>query len=110
MKEGATLSGIEPSEALAARFSTLWYMNDMSKKWQLNAVFHSYYQQLKVSIDSFPHMKPCTLHQYKPLAKFHAYPHFIHITAHRDESKEELQYYYKLTNEDMEQIMKEWLE
>jgi hypothetical protein len=28
----------------------------------------------------------------------------------RDERKEELQSYYKLTYEDMEKIMKEWLE
>jgi hypothetical protein len=49
-----------------------------------------------------------TLHQYKPLAKFHVDPHFIYITMRRDESKEELQSYYKLTDEDTEQIMKEW--
>jgi hypothetical protein len=29
---------------------------------------------------------------------------------HRDENQEELQSYYKLTNEDMEQITKEWSE
>jgi hypothetical protein len=29
---------------------------------------------------------------------------------HRDERKEELQYYYKMTYEDMEQITKKWLE
>jgi hypothetical protein len=29
---------------------------------------------------------------------------------HTDERKEELQSYYKLTDEDMEQITKEWLE
>jgi hypothetical protein len=40
----------------------------------------------------------------------HADPHFIYITACRDESKEELQSYYKMTDEDMEQIMKEWPE
>jgi hypothetical protein len=34
--------------------------------------------------------------------------HFIYITARRDESKEELQSYYKLTDEDMEEITKEW--
>jgi hypothetical protein len=37
-----------------------------------------------------------------------AYHHFIYITACRDESKEELQSYYKLTEEDMEEITKEW--
>jgi hypothetical protein len=31
--EGVTFPEVEPSESLAARFSTLWYMNDMSKKW-----------------------------------------------------------------------------
>jgi hypothetical protein len=65
-------------------------------------MFHAYYQQLKVSIESFPRMTPRTLHQYKPLAKFCADPHFIYITARMDERKEELQSYYKLTNEDME--------
>jgi hypothetical protein len=53
-------------------------------------------------------MTPNTLHQYRPLAKFHADRHFIYITACRDESKEELQSYYKLTDEDMEEITKEW--
>ena len=53
-------------------------------------------------------MTPNTLHHYKPLAKFHADRHFIYITARRDESKEELQSYYKLTEEDLEEITKEW--
>ena len=51
-----------------------------------------------------------TLHQYQPFAKFHADHHFIYITTRRDERKEELQSYYKLTHEDMEQITKEWPE
>jgi hypothetical protein len=53
-------------------------------------------------------MTPNTLHQYRPLAKFHADQHFIYITMHRDESKEELQLYYKMNDEDMEEISKEW--
>jgi hypothetical protein len=106
--EGATFSEIEPSEPLATRFSTFWYTNDMSKQWQSNFVFHAYYQQLKVSIESFMHMTPRTLHQYRLISKFSADPHFIYITMHRDENKEELQSYYKLTDEDMEQITKEW--
>jgi hypothetical protein len=62
MPEGSTFLDIEPPESLAARFSTLWYTNDMTKKWQYNVMFHGYYQQLKVVIKSFPHMTPCTLH------------------------------------------------
>jgi uncharacterized protein YpbB len=108
--EGATFSEIEPLEPLVARFSTLWYTNDMTKQWQSNAIFHAYYQQLKVSIESFPCMTPHTLHQYIPIAKFHANLHFIYITVPRDENNEELQSYYKLTDEDMEQITKEWPE
>jgi hypothetical protein len=53
-------------------------------------------------------MTPNTLHTYRPLAKFHTDRHFIYITVHRDESKEELQSYYKLIDEDMEEITKEW--
>lgn len=109
MPEGATFPEVEPSELLAARFATLWYTNDMSKQWQSNVVFHAYYQQMKRAIESFPRMTPNTLHQYKPLEKFCVDRHFIYITARRDESKEELQSYYKLTNEDMEEITKEWL-
>jgi hypothetical protein len=48
--EGATFPEIKPSELLVARFSTLWYTNDMMKQWQSNVVFHAYYQQLKVTI------------------------------------------------------------
>jgi hypothetical protein len=33
MQEGETFPEVEPSESLAARFSTLWYTNDMLKQW-----------------------------------------------------------------------------
>jgi hypothetical protein len=108
MPEGATFPEIEPTEPLAAQFSTLWYTNDMTKQWQSNVMFHRYYQQLKVSIEAFPRMTPHTLHQYQPIAKFHIDPHFIYITARRDEHQEILQSYYKLTDADMEQIIKDW--
>jgi hypothetical protein len=88
MPEGATFPEIEPSELLAARFSTLWYTNNMSKQLKYNAVFHAYYQQLEVSIESFSCMTLRTLHQYIPISNFCADPHFIYITAPRDENKE----------------------
>jgi hypothetical protein len=47
MSEGDAFLEIEPFEPLATKFSTLWYMNDMSKQWQSNVVFHAYYQQNK---------------------------------------------------------------
>jgi hypothetical protein len=80
----------------------------MVKKWKYKAVFHTYYLQLKRAIESFPHMTSNTLHQFSPFVKFRANMQFIYITARRDESKEELQSYYKLTEEDMEEITKEW--
>jgi len=86
MPKGATFPEIEPSEPLAARFVTLWYTNDMSKQWQSNVVFHACYQQLKVVIESFMCMKPCTMHQYRPIAKFPADQHFIYITARTEVS------------------------
>jgi hypothetical protein len=62
----------------------------MMKQWQSNVMFHGYYQQLKVAIESFPHMTPHALHQYLPIAKLRVDPHFIYITALRDEHQEEL--------------------
>jgi hypothetical protein len=53
-------------------------------------------------------MMPNTLHRFKPIVKFHAGRHFIYIIARGDEHKEDLQSYYKLTEEDMEEITKEW--
>jgi hypothetical protein len=53
-------------------------------------------------------MTPNTLHRFRPITNFHADMHFIYITTHRDEHKEELQSYYKLIEEDMEEITKEW--
>jgi hypothetical protein len=50
MSEGEAFSEFEPSEPLAARFSTLWYMSDMEKQWKSNVVFHAYYLQLKHAI------------------------------------------------------------
>jgi hypothetical protein len=49
-----------------------------------------------------------TLHHYISLSKFHTDQHFIYIIVCRDESKEELKSYYKLIDEDMEEITKEW--
>jgi hypothetical protein len=80
----------------------------MVKQWQSNVVFHTYYLQLKRDIESFPHMTPNTLHWFRPFTKFHIDSHFIYITTHRDEHKEELQLNYKLTEEDVEEITKEW--
>jgi hypothetical protein len=49
-----------------------------------------------------------TLHCFRPITKFCVDMHFIYITARRDETKKELQSYYKLTDEDMEAITKDW--
>jgi hypothetical protein len=65
---------------------------------------------VKRAIESFPRMTPNTLDRFRPVVKFHADRHFIYITVRRDEHKEELQSYYKLTEEDMEEITKEWPE
>jgi hypothetical protein len=80
----------------------------MEKQWQSNVMFHTNYFQLKRAIESFPRMTPNTLHQFRPFSKFLLDRHFIYITAGRDEHKEELQSYYKLTKEDMEEMTKQW--
>jgi hypothetical protein len=108
MSEGVTFPEVESSKPLATRFTTLWYSSDMAKQWQSNVVFHTYYLQLKRAIESFPRMTSNTLHSFRLLAKFYADRHFIYITACGDENKEEMQSYYKLTEEDMEEITKEW--
>jgi hypothetical protein len=101
MLEGATFPEIEPSEPLAAKFTTLWYLSDMAKKWKSNVVFQNYYIQLKRAMESFPRMMLNSLHRFTPLAKFRAERHFIYITVCRNEHKEKLESYYKLTEEDM---------
>jgi hypothetical protein len=106
--EGETFPEIDPSKPLAVNLTMLCYSSDMAKKWQSNVVFHTYYLQLKRAIESFPCMMSNTLHRFRPLANFHAYRHFIFITVCGDEHKEELQFYYKLIEEDMEEITKEW--
>jgi hypothetical protein len=40
--------------------------------------------------------------------KFNAYHYFIYITTCADENKQQLKSYYKLTEEDLEEITKEW--
>jgi hypothetical protein len=109
MPEGATFPDIEPFEPLAAKFSTLWYSNDMNKQWQSNVVFHMYYNQLKVTIQSEPRMTLNTLHRFRPLMKFSVDRHFIYITVHADGNKQQMQSYYKLMEDDLEEITKEWL-
>jgi hypothetical protein len=90
MLEGVTFSKIESSEPLAVKFTTLWYLSGMEKKWNSNVVFHTYYIQLKRAIESFPLMMPNTLRRFRPLAKFRVDRHFIYIITRRDEHKEEI--------------------
>jgi hypothetical protein len=108
MLEGGTFPNIEPFEPMAAKFSTLWYSNDMNKQWKSNSIFHTYYNQLKKTIQHEPRITPNTLQRFKPLMKFSADRHFIYITARVDEHKKQLQSYYKLTKEELEEITKEW--
>jgi hypothetical protein len=108
MMEGTTFLNIEPFEPLAMNFSTLWYSSDMNKQWQSNVVFHTYYNQLKIAIQSEPLVTLNTLHWLRPLMKFNTNQHFIYITTRTDEHKKQLQSYYKLTEEDLEEITKEW--
>jgi hypothetical protein len=53
-------------------------------------------------------MTPNTLDRFRTLMNFRIDMHFIYITAHVDDNKEELQSYYNLTKEDLEEITKEW--
>jgi len=55
-------------------------------------------------------MTPNTLHKFGPLMKFSVDHHIIYITTCADEHKKQLQSYYKLTEEDIEEIIKEWSE
>jgi hypothetical protein len=105
LPEGATFLEIEP---LDMKFCTLWYSNDMNKQWQSNVVFHTYFNQLKNAIKSTPRITPNVHHSFRPLMKFSADYHFTYITSHGDEHKQQLQSYYKLTEDDLEEITKEW--
>jgi hypothetical protein len=55
-----------------------------------------------------PRMMLNTIHRFRPLMKFNVDRHFIYITARADEHKKQLQSYYKLMEEDLEEITKEW--
>jgi hypothetical protein len=58
---------------------------------------------------SLHRITPNTLHRFRPLMKFNADHHFTYITACTDEHKQQIQSYYKLTEDDLEEITKEWL-
>jgi hypothetical protein len=88
MPESTNFLDIDPFEPLAMKFSTLWYSSDMNKQWQSNAIFHTYYNQLKIAIQSDPRMTPNTLHQFRPLMKFSTNQNFIYITSRADEHKQ----------------------
>jgi hypothetical protein len=49
-----------------------------------------------------------SLHLFQPLMNFSVDRHFIYITACTDEHKKQLQSYYKLMEEDLEDITKDW--
>jgi hypothetical protein len=90
MLEGATFLDIEPFEPLAMKFSTLWYSSDMNKQWQYNVIFHAYYNQLNISIQSTSRITLNTLYRFPLLMKFSADMHFIYITACANKHKKQL--------------------
>jgi hypothetical protein len=104
MSKGATFSYTEPFKPMASKFNTLWYSSDMNKWWQSNFIFHTYYNQLKVSIQATPRITLNTLHRFTPLMKFNTNHHFIYIVVPIDA----LHSYYKLTKDDLDKITKEW--
>jgi hypothetical protein len=108
LPEGATFPDIEPFEPLAAKFYTLWYSSNMNKQWQSNTILHTYYNQLKIAIQSTPCITPKHFTRFRPLMKFNVDRHFTYITTRADEHKHQLQSYYKLTKDDLEEITKEW--
>jgi hypothetical protein len=88
MSEGPTFLDIEPFEPLVVKFSTQWYSSDMNKQWQSNGFFHTYYNQLKTTIQSEPCITSNTLHWFRSLMKFNVDHNFIYITVHPDEHKQ----------------------
>jgi hypothetical protein len=107
MLEATTFPDIESFEPLAAKFTMLWYSSDMGKQWQSNVVFHTYYLQLNRVIGVVPHMTSNTLYRFRPLMNFCVDWNFSYITTCVDKHKEEPQSYYKLTEEDLEEITKD---
>jgi hypothetical protein len=71
-------------------------------------MFHSYYNQLKVAIQSTPRITLNTLYRFRPLMKFNTDRHFLYIIARANEHKKQLHSYYILTEEYLEEITKEW--
>jgi hypothetical protein len=59
-------------------------------------------------MQSEPRMTLNTLHKFCPLMKFSVDHHFIYITMHADGYKQQLKSYYKLTEDELEEITKEW--
>jgi hypothetical protein len=110
LPEGTTFPDLDPFEPLDSKFNTLWYSTDMRKQWQSNAIFHRYYNQLKSTIGGEPRITLNTLKRFQPLIKFSVDHHFIYLTPCDDEHQEQLQSYYKSTEEDLEEITKEWSE
>jgi hypothetical protein len=61
LSEGATFLDLDRFGPLAVKFSTLSYLNDMTKQWKSNVIFHAYYNQLKAAIRSEPFITLNTL-------------------------------------------------
>jgi hypothetical protein len=64
---------------------------------------------LKAAIGGESRITLNTLQRFRPLINFSAEHHFINLNPRVDEHQEQLQSYYKLTKEDLEEITKEWL-
>jgi hypothetical protein len=70
LPEGTTFPDIKPFEPLVAKFCMLCYSSDMRKQWQCNVIFHAYYNQLKIAIQSTPCITLKKLYRFRPLMNF----------------------------------------
>jgi hypothetical protein len=93
-----------------ARYANLWVTSDPMKQDANNMVFYYYYDQLCKAISSSPQVTREVTNTYRKIMRFTADWNHIYLQSHAHQGNNSHISYYRMTQEDIEQVIKDQLE
>ena len=90
-----------------ARFVNLWATTDAKKQETNNVVFYFYYEQLCKAINVSLHVTREVTKMYRKIMHFAADRHHIYLQPHTQKGGERHLGYYRMNQEDIEQVIKD---
>ena len=92
-----------------ARYQNLWWAEEPSRQTNCAIHFWIYWEALQEAAVAVPRISTYTVAKYQRIIQFAVSPHSIHIQVRSDLDKQWLPFPYKITTEDLDVIVQDWL-